>query len=316
MADHLSIETLQKALKTLGWKKLRVISSLRLAIITDKNRKEVLERIATSFRNFNARYDPRAKGSSVGAVFLEGLTVFAKPIQISIFAKPATRGLPGSDNEFALVDSINKLTKDIGGSIDVEFKSASQPGKRFKISNVSYAVHFGLTAASKPGIKADVVLKTETGKEIPISLKKDDAEYWGTGDKYSALAKEWILKLLKEKKIELLKEGKYFRVKPNFAFRANENIKKSVIFGDDILGKGAVVTKTFEKDDFNYSGESNTLYINCSSIIKDLSDVPIEYTPWMLLRQDKSRNNANLFPGLRVYVVYQKRLGSTILRAN
>ena len=95
MAKQLSIESVKTTLKGLGWDKIKDISSVRIAIVTDKNRKEVLRDVAISFKNFNARYDPNAKGSSAGAVILEGFSILAKPIKFSIFAKPETRGLPG-----------------------------------------------------------------------------------------------------------------------------------------------------------------------------------------------------------------------------
>lgn len=105
-------------------------------------------------------------------------------------------------------------------------------------------------------------------------------------------------------------EEGYYTITPNFAVRATDEETKNVVFGSDIYGNGAVITRTFKSDDFQIN--ENILKITCSDIIEDMSDIPDEKRVWFLVRNDKTR--AGVIRGIRVLAVYEKRINPSVLR--
>jgi hypothetical protein len=291
------INTLEKAKY-----ETKKISSTKVAVLTNDNRTDVLEEIS---KQLGGTFDKKPTSeSSIGKVIVENYSILAKP------ANRQGTSSAGVENEVYVVDQINNMIKNSDGVLDGLIFQAKR--KTFKISNVVSADRVGADTANRK--KADFIVNTKN-KTIPFSLKKDDAEMWESADSYyGEKAKEKVDKLALEKKIELKKipnSGDVMTIDPNVAIKATEQEKKEVIFGSDLLGKGAVLTRTFTKSDFNMKG--GVLTINVSTIIEDLNDVPDDYEPYFLIRNDKTRKSPSLYPGLRVLAVYKTRINKNVL---
>lgn len=313
----LTLEIIKKLLISSGYTRVKEKSSTRVAVITEKDRIESLKNISTIFQDYNAKYNKSFPGSSVGAVEIGPYVIFVKPNMLVLFGSKSTVQ-SGFGNELHLVDTIKRYLKVIGPTTDVVFRT-TKTKKQYTLKNIKGAKHSGIEGNRAKGVKADVIFIGENGTEYPISLKKDNAEYWQSADKWSGDAKKWIGKLLAQGKIECgpkpKTKGKDFLLKPNFAWPGGKQDSETVIFGSDILGNGAVITKSFSSENIYYDGLEDRIIIDCSSIIRNIEDVPDQYRVWFLVRQQAGRNHSELYPGLRVFAVYEKRIGNTILRA-
>ena len=95
-------------------------------------------------------------------------------------AKPAKKqgkSSAGVDNEQKLVDFINSSAKT--GPINVFFMNKN---KTFDVIGCVEAISAGTDTSGRK--KSDVNLIDYKGKVYPISIKKDDAEYWESADSY------------------------------------------------------------------------------------------------------------------------------------
>ena len=165
--------------------------------------------------------------------------------------------------------------------------------------------------------KADLTITDGKGKVIPISLKKDNAEYWESADSFwRESAKHFLDKAVKEGKVKVDSlAGGVIKITPNIGIEATVDETKSVVFGSDILpNKGSVVTRTFEGEDFKYTGENNTLTINCSSVITKLSEIPDSKTVWFLIRNDSTRKSIPNYPGTRALAAYKSRMTGNVIK--
>jgi len=300
-----NITNLEAALKRMGYKDLKRINGVRTAILTDGNRVEILENVEQQLMNEGAVYDrtPRS-GLSLGLVKLGKLSVIAKP-KSAQGAKSA-----GIDNEIVVIRAINDYIKENGGPLKVTFKAG---GKTFTSANIIECIEVGRDTSGNK--KADILLKPKSGSNIPISIKKDNAETWESADRrYGAKAKEVIDKLLAEEKINLeLQPGNFYKISPNVAVKATADEKKEVVFGSDLGNGGAVITRTFSSRDFVYNGAKSELTINVSSIITTLAEVRGDKDVFFLIRNNRDRNTPTLYKGIRVLAVYKTRINPKVL---
>ena len=163
--------------------------------------------------------------------------------------------------------------------------------------------------------KSDVNLKTNSGKIIPISIKKDNAEIWESADSYwGEKAAAYTRRLAMLGKIKLIPFGSVYKIEPTFAVKATTEEKKNTVFGSDLLVlKGAVVSRTFGKEDFQYSGKDGKLTIKCSHIVTSIEDVKGDVDVWFLVRNDSTRTTGGI-KGIRVLAVFEKRINKNVLR--
>lgn len=293
-----TFDSLSLVLISLGYANLKKLSSTRIAILTDKNRIDVLDHVQKNIKG--SVYNKTPSGaSSVGMVKIGNFTILAKP------ASKQGRASAGVDNEQKLVDFINKAT--VTGPINVVFRS---PQKTYEI--------FGCTSARSAGTdtsgrkKSDVNLYDYKGRVYPISIKKDDAEYWESADTFFANeAKVIIEKAVKEGKTKLKSHGSYFTIEPNIAVEATINEKQDVVFGADIYPNGCVITKTFFNDSFRQEGDM--VLIDVSNIITKLNDVKGEKDVFFLIRNDKTRKSIREYPGIRILAAYKKRINKNVV---
>jgi len=300
-----NITNLEAALKRMGYKDLKRINGVRTAILTNDNRIDILENIEKQLIEEGAVYDRTPlSNASVGLVKLGKFSVMAKP-KSAQGAKSA-----GIDNEMVVIKAINDYIQENTEPLKVIFKAG---GKTFSASNIVECVEMGRDTSGRK--KADIILRPKSGSDIPVSIKKDNAETWESADGYyGAKAKEIIDGLLAEDKINLeLQPGDFYKISPNVAVTASAAEKKEVVFGSDLSNNGAVVTRTFSSRDFVYNGAKSELVINVSSIITTPAEIRGDKDVFFLIRNDRTRNTPSLYKGIRVLAVYKSRINPKVL---
>lgn len=300
-------------LKKNGFHDVKEISSTKFAVLVANTSIRVpsLKRIESIFKKkYNVKFDKSTNLSSIGHLIIDD--------KFLLTAKPKNRqgtASAGVDNEVMMVQEINNAIKDSDDrNITVIFKHG---GTAFKLTNVTEAIRAGADTAGRKKSDVNIVSK---GKMIPISLKKDNAENWESADSYwGQIARQYVDVAVENGDVELEQEGKIFKINPNLAVKSTKEEKTNVVFGSDILpGKGAVIKKTFSKEDFKFNGKKNELTITVNEIIRTLSD--IEGSPsdvWFLIRNDRTRLGSPIgYPGLRVLAVYASRVNNNVKKIN
>ena len=247
------------------------------------------------------KYDANLSGSSIGGLKYKGATFLLKP------SGAQGRASAGTENEDIVVNEINKYIAE--GAKNIVFDA---PNKDLTINNVKKAKTVGYDVAG--GKKADIIV--EADKDYPISIKKDNAGFWESSD---TRYKDVVSKLS-----EKIKSGKFApklvfipfkdklgNTKEGVNTMYNEETKQkisgvlvtdlpskeeeSIIFGSD---KVVVVYRSFSSGDFKLKGD--TLYIEVSKIIEDMSDVEeFNLEPVLNIRHDSTRTATG---GLRATV--------------
>lgn len=312
--EELTKQKLISAIKRSGFNDVKEVSSTKFAILVSTNSLRVssLKRLETALKKqYSVKYDNSTSFSSIGHLLVEN--------RFQITAKPKNRqgsASAGVENEYMLVEEIKNAVKESDTkTVDVIFKHG---GTTFKISGVVEAVSAGADTAGRK--KSDVNIIRKNGASVPISIKKDNAENWESADSYwGETARKFVDAAVKADMAELVKEGTVYKIVPNLAIKSTKDEKTSVVFGSDILpGKGAVIKKTFSKNDFRFDAKKNTLTIEVSEILKTIADV--EGGPsdvWFLIRNDKTRLGSPIgYPGLRVLAVYASRVNQNVKKLN
>ena len=304
--DQTIIDKLQK----LGYKNLKPKSGTTLTVLLDdgsaRSRLEAMAKIESGLSDSGAEWDRTPIGaSSIGVIFVGNSRIMVKP------AGRQGRMSGGLDNEDTLRKAVDLAISESGEPINVKFVAG---GNDFIVQNVIGAKDAG--SDTKGRKKSDLNLVTESGATVPISIKKDNAQYWESADTYwGGKAAEHIEELVKSGKVEMIDMGGYYNVSPNFAVRASPQERIDVVFGSDILGRGVVVKRTFSSGDFDFDAGSNTLNVSVTEIVADVSDLdgsPMDV--WFLVRNDKTRNSVPGYRGIRVLAAYEKRINPNVLR--
>lgn len=298
MAINFTFESLSVTLSSMGFDKQKKISTNKIAILVDINRVDALEKVHKNIKGSMYNKTP-SSASSVGFVKIGNFSVFAKP------ASKQGKASAGVDNEQMLVDYINSAAKT--GPVNVFFMNGN---KTFEVFGCVEAVSVGAATAGRK--KSDVNLIDYKNKVFPISIKKDDAEYWESADSYFGTeAKKIIDMAVKAGKTKLIPQTTYFTIEPNIAVEASSAEKKDVVFGSDILPNGCIITKTFSKSSFDMQEDS--VIIDVSSIITDMKDVKGDKDVYFLIRNDKTRKSIKEYPGIRILAAYAKRINKNVV---
>jgi hypothetical protein len=276
-------------------------TSRALSVLVDTNRIDVLEKIAREFSDLKAYYDPNKGSSSVGAVVIGNYTIKARP------ASKQGKKSAGLDNEDVLIDNIKMFVK--GGPIHVNITDGK---KNYRYEDVIDVKGVGGDTTDRK--KADVMLVLKSGVEIPISIKKDNAEMWESADSYWAtIAKKIVDREEANGTITVSPKGGVSFMTPNIAIKADDVEKRSVVFGNDLLGKGFVVVRTFRATtDFKLDESGETLNITATKIIDKMTDLIGNYEIYFLIRNDSSRKGSKIRPGLRVLAVNATRINKNV----
>lgn len=198
--------------------------------------------------------------------------------------------------------------------------------KRIELNNVSEVDFVG--GADTKNIKTDIKI-TYSGGIFNVSLKKPNFKAWESADSLigNVVAEKILEYLLEEidnplntrtfKPVSYTEGGRIrYKIvrssggsKVAVAFKCGVSDATSVIFGTDILGKGAIITKDF-------SGGSvingDTVEITVNSIYQSLLDIPQTLFPYFQINSVKENRSAYRFPGLRVEAKPLNSLGNSI----
>jgi len=291
------LQTIESLLVSMGYKNLKKISGNKIAVLTNDNRIQTLEKITKGIKG--SKYDDKpGSDSSVGRVQIGSITILVKP------ASKQGKASAGVENEDMLVSYINSSTK--SGPMNVFFVGDN---KTFEVFGCVSAKSVGADTAGRK--KADIVLEDYNGIRYPISIKKDDAETWESADSYfGAEAKQIIDNSIVAGETKLVHHGSYFTIEPNIAVPATIKEKRDVVFGSDIEGRGSVITKTFKTNSFET--QEDTIFVDCTYVITEMSDVKGEKDVMFLIRNDKTRKSIKEYPGIRILAAYAKRINKNV----
>ena len=284
----------------MGYNKFKKESSKTISILTEGNRVDVLEKVEKNLQDMNAKYDPNKGSSSIGAVVADKFTIKARP------ASKQGKGSAGLGNEDAMINGIEQFTKN--GPMTVCITDGK---KKYEYKNVIGVEEVGRDTTNRK--KADVRLKIQGGKKIPISIKKDNAEIWESADSYySSIAKKVVDREEVRGTIAIEQKGSISYMQPNLGIKTTNSEKRDVVFGSDLLNKGFVVVKTFRGSDFQMSKDGDMLYVYVTQIIDKISDLKGKDDIFFLIRNDSSRKGSKIRPGLRVLAVKATRINKNV----
>ena len=293
----------QSITQFLGHDKFKDKSRTNFQVLVDGiNRVDLLKQIESLFSPLGAVYDLNKGSSSVGAVTIGRFSIGAAPL-----SKQGKKSA-GLDNEDTLIIQLNNMLRD--GPLHVEFTSGS---KSFRVEDVKTVEEVGRDTAGRK--KSDVNLITTSGKSIPLSLKKDNAEMWESADSYYSIkAKTIIDDQVKLGKVRL--EGTTVkRVVPNIAVKASTKETTDVVFGSDIIqNSGAVLYKTYSSSDFSIDESGESIIVTVSEIYRTVPEVERgKQAVYFLIRNDSSRRGSKIYPGIRALAVGKSRINQNVL---
>lgn len=293
----------QSITQFLGHDKFKDKSRTNFQVLVDGvNRVDLLKQIESLFSPLGAVYDLNKGSSSVGAVTIGRFSIGAAPL-----SKQGKKSA-GLDNEDTLIIQLNNMLRD--GPLHVEFTSGS---KSFRVEDVKTVEEVGRDTAGRK--KSDVNLITTSGKSIPLSLKKDNAEMWESADSYYSIkAKTIIDDQVKLGKVRL--EGTSIkRVVPNIAVKASTKETTDVVFGSDIIqNSGAVLYKTYSSSDFSIDESGESIIVTVSEIYRTVPEVERgKQAVYFLIRNDSSRRGSKIYPGIRALAVGKSRINQNVL---
>lgn len=277
---------------------------------TNKNahRKQVmssaLEILQKAFPNSKPQHAMERKFGSIGGIVFPGM-----PFYILVKDKAAQGGgSSGKLNEENLVQLLTLFIQEYG-AINVTF--VDKHGKKMTIKNCNEVTDASFNIEGRK--KADVILTSDTGDVLPISLKKVDADMWESADSlFGNRAKEILAKLQNEGALKIQKlqdsSGVYYRLEKEIVVEPTPEEAMNAIFGTDLLPRGGVVIQTFKEEHFAQEGPNVT--VQCEYIITDKADIPESHLMVWLIRNNRERNNP--LPGLRTLgVTLTRGLGRT-----
>jgi hypothetical protein len=244
-------------------------------------------------------------GSSIGRIVFAGdpTKIYVKDI-----GKKGDNSA-GIGNEKIIAEMLDKVIKN-HGSANVTFVDDQK--RKLTIKSVTQVDVSGRSSGTRKHggevKKADIVLRSLRG-QLPVSIKKINAEYWESADTYyGAKAGALIKKLRQEGYIKLLKTDKpgILKLSKEIVVEPTEQEAQHVIFGGDINPEGGVIIQTFLPEHFVQDG--NKVTIHAHAVIKTKEDIPESHLMMWLIRNDSSRNIAAIgIPGVRVYAAAYKR---------
>jgi len=251
----------------------------------------------------------------------------------------------GISNEQELVNNINfyvEGAKDQFGKsngMTVEFRQKSGPS--FVAKNIVKAVGVGSQRKGKefdersPELwpKSDVNLIDKDNKEIPISIKQADAEFWASVESWHypenqsagiGHGADWYMRTaIEDPKIAVDVDDRggtgYYTLVHKFSsnadkkvaltWKANKKMRTIAAFGNDIQRKnGCIVRKTFSEKDFNEELDSNNLnrlVVQTDKIITEEKELGDDV--YVLCYYTKTRGSQSAYPGVAVKVATKQR---------
>lgn len=209
----------------------------------------------------------------------------------------------GVANEIELASMIESVIQKYG-TANVTF--VDPRGKELTLENCSAVQVAGRDTKGRK--KADVVLRSESG-DLPISIKKLNADAWESADKLFGGKASVVLQNLQDQGVIELRQTKddegniIYSLDKEIVVEPTEEESMQAIFGSDINPAGGVVIQTFAPEHFRQDG--NNVFVQCYAIIREKADIPESHMMVWLIRNDRTRKNP--LPGLRTLGVTLKR---------
>ena len=246
-----------------------------------------------------AIFDPNPAISSIGSIAFQG-----SPLRLLV----KDSGIQGDKssgvaNEIELAGILQSVI-DKYGSAHVTF--VDPRGKSLTINNCNKIDISGRDAKGRK--KADVVL-VSPNRNLPISIKKLNAEAWESADTlFGQKARGIIDKLVDDKIVKLDKLETSSDAQPIFSLskeivvEPTEEEAMAAIFGSDLNPKGGIVIQTFKPEHFVQDG--NKVKVECHAVITTREEIPESHLMVWLLRNDSNRNSQALgIRGIRIMAV-------------
>ena len=266
-----------------------------MADLPDKRQKEfrieMMQTLAvqlTKLLKMKVVYNPTQTSiSTIGYVEIVG-----NPVKILV--KDATKqgvNRAGVANEHQLATLIQQEI-DQRGSVTVTFVDPT--GKNLIAKNITAVKTSGTD--TKGGKKADVVLY---GKdiEIPISIKKLNADVWESADSlFGKRAREILLKLRKEKLVKVTEVGQrdvrgelvpVYKLDKEIVVEPTPEDAMRAIFGSDLNPKGGIIIQDFQPHHFKQL--DNKITVDCYAVIKSKKDIPESHVMYFLIKNFPGR---------------------------
>ena len=208
----------------------------------------------------------------------------------------------GVANELELASLLESVVQKYG-TANVSF--VDPRGKRMTLNNCNNVEVAGRDTADRK--KADVVLTSSKG-QLPISIKKLDADMWESADNlFGQRARAILDKLIKEGVVKLNKIGDrktkagavpVYELNKEIVLEPTPEEAMQAIFGNDLNPKGGVVIQTFKPEHFKQ--ENNNVVVNAHAVITNPEEIPESHMMVWLIRNDSTRNGGSLgIAGLR-----------------
>lgn len=294
--EAVSNPDIENALKAIGFddlkqkgNKLTVLVEIPAGAKKNAYRVDALKKILASLqKKFPARYSNDATLSSLGGIIFDD-----SPLQIVIKDKGKQGDKSaGVANEVELATLLTDVISEYG-TANVTFIDSR--GVKLNLDDVNKVHVAGRDTANRK--KADVVLYSESG-ELPISIKKVDADMWESADSmFGARAREILDKLVKDGIVTLNKIKErggipVYALSKEIVMEPTEEEAMKAIFGSDINPKGGVVIQTFDKSHFKQ--DKNNITVDSHYVITSKADIPESHLMVWLLRNDSDRNSKSM----------------------
>ena len=263
---------------------------------------DLLRVLKKAFPKSGVEYSDDARLSSIGGI------IFADSLVKVLIKDSGKQGdqSAGVANEIELAGIISSMIEQYR---KVNVKFVDPRGKELVLKNVTEVDVAGRDTADRK--KADVVLKSK-GNQLPVSIKKVNADMWESADSmFGKRAREILDKLIadrvvKLKKIKMRGDQPVYELSKEIVMEPTEEEAMQAIFGSDINPKGGVVVQTFKPEHFVQ--EENNITIECHAVIASKEDIPESHIMVWLLRNDSDRNSKTMgIAGIRPLGVTLKR---------
>jgi hypothetical protein len=258
--------------------------------------------------DLDARYSPYRNISSIGHV-----DFWESPVKLLVKDKGVQGDKSaGVANEIELAGILQSVI-DKYGSAHITF--VDPRGKSLTINNCNKVDISGRDAKGRK--KADVVL-ISPDRNLPISIKKLNAEAWESADTLFGSKARGIINdlrdagIVKLQRLESSSEARpIFALSKEIVVEPTEEEAMSAIFGSDLNPQGGIVIQTFKPEHFVQEG--NEVRVECHAVITNRDEIPESHLMVWLLRNDSTRNSAALgIPGIRIMAVTLTRgIGKT-----
>jgi hypothetical protein len=263
---------------------------------------DLLRVLKKAFPKSGVEYSDDARLSSIGGI------IFADSLVKVLIKDSGKQGdqSAGVANEIELAGIISSMIEKYK---KVNVKFVDPRGKELVLKNVTEVDVAGRDTADRK--KADVVLKSKGG-QLPVSIKKVNADMWESADNmFGKRAREILDKLIADrvvtlKKIKMRGDQPVYELSKEIVMEPTEEEAMQAIFGSDINPKGGVVVQTFKPEHFVQ--EENNITIECHAVIANKEDIPESHIMVWLLRNDSDRNSKTIgIAGIRPLGVTMKR---------